>query len=242
MTKTINPDRLTYEKARSWGYFFHRQTWHLLALLVLVPGTWLLARPFLDGSRWLGWTDLTWFWLAIGLAVVHQVVVWIVFRLQIGWATLTRVFGRADLVIWGILFQTLLTGRIAAIIGLGQTTQNTLPVPRTLALILAFILLLSFAYLIWSVFKYFGLVRAMVGDHFRIKYRQMPLEDRGIFKYSSNAMYTFGFLVLWAIGLIHLSVPALLLAAFNHIYIWVHYFCTEKPDMVLIFGDEMDQI
>ena len=233
-----DPEKLLYPQARSMAYFFHRQVYHLLALLALVPATWLLGRPFLDDVQWLGITNTTWFWLSIGLAVVHQVVVWIVFRLQIGWATLTRVFGRADLVIWGILFQTILTGRIMSVIGLAQTTQNTLPAPRTLAMVLAFILLVPFVYLIWSVFRYFGLVRAMVGDHFRIKYRQMPLEDRGIFKYSSNAMYTFGFLVLWAIGLIHLSIPALLLAAFNHIYIWVHYFCTEKPDMQIIFGSE----
>lgn len=231
-----DPEKLIYPQARTMSYFFHRQLWHLLSLFVLVPATWLLARTFLDDVRWLGLTNTSWFWLSIGLAVVHQVVVWIVFRLQIGWATLTRIFGQADLIVWGFLFQVLLTGRIVAVIGLAQTTQNTLPVPRTLAMVVAFILLVPFVYLIWSVFRYFGLVRAMVGDHFRIKYRQMPLEDRGIFRYSSNAMYTFGFLVLWAIGLIHLSIPALLLAAFNHIFIWIHYYCTEKPDMKIIFG------
>lgn len=233
-----NPEKLSYPQARSMTYFFHRQIWHLLALLVLVPTTWLLARPFLDNAQWLGWTNTTWFWLSIGLAIIHQVVVWIVFRLQIGWATLTRIFGRADLVIWGILFQTLLTGRIMAVIGLAQTTQHSLLIPRALAVVIALIMLVPFVYTIWSVIKYFGLVRAMVGDHFRIKYRQMPLEDRGVFKYCSNAMYSFGFLVLWVIGLIHLSVPALLLAAFNHVYIWVHYFCTEKPDMKIIFGHD----
>jgi hypothetical protein len=234
----IDPEKLWYPHARSASFFFYRQVWHLLALLVLVPSTWLLVRPFLDDGRWLGLTNTSWFWLSIGLAVVHQVVVWIVFRLQIGWATLTRVFGRADLVIWGVLFQTLLTGRIVAVIGLAQSTQNSLPISHTLAIVIALFLIIPFVYTIWSVFKYFGLVRAMVGDHFRIKYRQMPLEDRGIFKYSSNAMYTFGFLALWVIGLLHLSIPALLLAAFNHIYIWVHYFCTEKPDMEIIFDHQ----
>jgi len=29
---------------------------------------------------------------------------------------------------------------------------------------------------------------------------------------------------------------ALLLAGFNHLYIWVHYYCTEKPDMERIYG------
>ncbi len=233
-----NPEKLCYPQARSTSYFFHRQAWHLLALLILVPGTWLLAHPFLDDGWWLGWTNTTWFWLSIGLAVVHQVAAWIVFRLQIGWATLTRVFGRADLVVWGILFQILFIGRMAVVVPLAQATDKTLPIPRPLAVVVALCLLIPFVYTIWSVFKYFGLVRAMVGDHFRMKYREMPLENRGMFKYSSNAMYTFGAFALWAIGLMHLSVPALLLAAFNHIYVWVHYFCTEKPDMDIIYDHE----
>jgi len=32
------------------------------------------------------------------------------------------------------------------------------------------------------------------------------------------------------------ATAALVLAAFCHAYIWVHYFCTEKPDMKRIYG------
>ena len=49
-------------------------------------------------------------------------------------------------------------------------------------------------------------------------------------------MYTVGFLILWAPAVALASGPALLLAAFNHAYIWVHYLCTERPDMRRIYG------
>ena len=40
-------------------------------------------------------------------------------------------------------------------------------------------------------------------------------------------------------GLYASSQAALLAAAFNHAYIWVHYFCTELPDMKRIYGDQL---
>jgi len=230
-----NPDKLCYPQARSLSFFFHHQIWHLLALVILVPVSWQLAASHLDGA-WLGITADRWFWASVILSIVHQVVVWIVFRLQLGWATLTRVFGRVDLIIWGLIFLPLFASRIITLAGLAQATQGTLVVNSVLAGGIAVVLLIPSLYTFYSVFRYFGLTRAMVGDHFRLRYRQMPLETRGIFKYSSNAMYAFGFLLLWSIALLNQSLPALVVAAFQHIYIWVHFYCTEKPDMDIIYG------
>lgn len=88
----------------------------------------------------------------------------------------------------------------------------------------------------YSVARYFGLGRATGLDHFDLSYRTMPLVKKGIFKYSSNAMYTFAIPVFWSFGLLAGSEGALLLALFNHLFIWVHYYCTEKPDMDYIYG------
>ncbi len=227
-------ETISYPEARSTAFFFHRQVWHLLALLILVPTTWWLASP------WLGEHDTGWFWLALGIPIAHQVVVWMVFRAQLGWGTLTKVFGRADMIVWGVLFLPLMIARLLSTAALAHATQGTLPLPTVLTTILAVLILIPAIYTGWSVVKYFGLLRAMVGDHFRIKYRQMPLEKRGIFKYSNNAMYSFGFLILWAIALLGQSIPALVVAGFQHAYIWVHYYCTEKPDMDIIFREEND--
>ena len=41
---------------------------------------------------------------------------------------------------------------------------------------------------------------------------------------------------LWGIALFAGSLAALAAALFQHAYIWVHYYCTEAPDMALIYG------
>ena len=49
---------------------------------------------------------------------------------------------------------------------------------------------------------------------------------------------------LWGIGtpawLWFASAAGLVAAAFNHLYIWVHYFATERPDMLRIYGGGED--
>jgi hypothetical protein len=97
--------------------------------------------------------------------------------------------------------------------------------------------LLPALYLFYSVKRYFSFKRAFGADHFDPAYRTMPFERRGIFRFSSNAMYVFGFLLLWVPGLWWNSSAALAVALLNHIYIWVHYFATELPDIRRIYGD-----
>ena len=50
-------------------------------------------------------------------------------------------------------------------------------------------------------------------------------------------MYIYGFLILYIPGLLLLSKAALLVAIFNHIFIWAHYYFTERPDMKKIYGN-----
>lgn len=232
-----NPKKLTYPQARSVAYFFHRQLWHLLYLLIFVPLTYFLSRTLLMEGSWLGLSTAQWFWASIIISIVHQVIVWVVFRLQLGWASLTRLFGSADLVVWGALFFPLFIGRIFLQVGLARSTPGTLAMPIPLATGISLILMLPALFTLWSVVRYFGVIRALVGDHFRLKYREMPLETRGIYRFSSNAMYTYVLLIFWAIALINRSLPALFMAFFHHAYIWVHYYCTEKPDMDIIYPD-----
>jgi hypothetical protein len=105
-----------------------------------------------------------------------------------------------------------------------------------LAYALGLLLFIPFAYTMYSVFNYFGIDRAYGIDHFDPSYRNKPFVKQGMFKYTDNAMYKFGFLILWAIALAFLSKAALLVAAFSHVYIWVHYYFTELPDTQHIYG------
>ena len=64
---------------------------------------------------------------------------------------------------------------------------------------------------------------------------------QGAFRYSSNAMYALVFLGLWAIALLTRSQAALAVALFQHAYIWVHWYCTEQPDGVVLYGRSQDE-
>ena len=56
-------------------------------------------------------------------------------------------------------------------------------------------------YAMYSVMRYFGMARAAGADHFDPKYRDMPLVRDGIFRYTSNGMYVYAFLLFWAIAI-----------------------------------------
>jgi hypothetical protein len=101
---------------------------------------------------------------------------------------------------------------------------------------LALILAAPTFYLFYSVKRYFGFRRAFGIDHFDEAYRSLPMVRKGIFRFTPNGMYAFGFFLLWIPGLWFGSRAALCVAAFNHLYIWVHYYCTERPDMRRIYG------
>ena len=222
------------------GFFFHGQIQHLMMLLLIVPGAWLLISPALDDGAFLGMSDRVWAALLIGIVVIHQVLVWLVFRGQICYSTFTRMFGRADLTVWGILFFPFLIARPLVLLGVGLSDCNSLGISRPLEIGVGVVLLIPVVYTLWSVGRYFGVERALGGDHFREKYGHMPMVREGAFKYNSNAMYSYVFLGLWAIALFCGSRAALGLALFQHAYIWVHVYCTENPDIEILYGPESD--
>ncbi len=217
------------------AFFFKRQFQHLLLVLVLVPGAWVLAIPNLDGGAFLGISDRTWLILCLATAVVHQVIGWLVFRGQLCFAIFTRWFGEKDLTVWGIIFLPFLAARPLALIGLAVADGGSLGWPRWLGMGLGLLLLMPTLYTGWSISKYFGLDRALGADHFRERYRHMGLVTQGIFAWSDNAMYMFAFFGLWAIALMANSRAALAVALFQHAYIWVHMFCTEEPDIQVLY-------
>ncbi len=101
--------------------------------------------------------------------------------------------------------------------------------------ILAFIIAILAVYLFYSVGRYFKTKRALGIDHFDISYSNRPFVKEGIYRFVNNGMYMFGVAIIWIPGLVYASKAALLSALFTHLYIWVHYYCTEKPDMKRIY-------
>ena len=238
------PADATIREARTLRFLLRGQLMHVAVLALLVITAYELAAPGLDskawfdhGDRsWLGVTATGWFWLNILVVVAHQVIVAVVFRIQLGWGVLTRWFGRADLLVWGVVFIPLLIARPFVIGGLAVADAGSMTMPRWLTAGLGWTMLVPVAYAGWSVARYFGIPRAIGGDHFRLEYRAMPMVDGGAFAWTPNAMYLIVFVGLWAIAFLAGSRIALIGALFQHAYIWVHYSFTEKPDMDLMYG------
>ena len=219
-----------------YGAIFHRQLLHgaLLALLLVLVALASRLPGVTEGELW-GGSARAWFWVAIMTAVAHQVYVWLAWRLELHAQAFTRLLPRAGFRVFKAVFAVLGLSRLM-VFPLAVANRGTVSLPWLLQWGLAVAFVFLSGYLFYSVFRYFGTDRAAGADHFHPEARTWPLVKQGIFRYSSNGMYVFGFLLLWVPGLVFESSGALVVAAFHHTYIWIHYHCTEKPDMRLIYG------
>ena len=223
------------------GHLWHGQFSHALLLAAMLPGAWLVAEPSLGDSAWLGVSDTAWFVAALAVPVVQQAAVALLWRGQLCHAWLTRAFGDAGFVVWGAIFFPLLIARPLLAVAVGAADAGTLAIPAGLGIGVGATLLIPALWTMHSVSKYFGFARALGGDHFFERYRTMPMVREGVFKYSSNAMYTFAFIGLWGLALMFRSRAALAVALFQHAYVWVHWYCTEQPDCVVLYGRSPDE-
>lgn len=218
---------------------FKYQLWHLLSLIVMLLVVHLClvnSSEMLNGTLWRISTK-TWFWLAIAVPVVHQIYVWLIWRLELYQRIFTKRYGlKRAFNIYAIGFTVLFVGRVITIIILANSNKNSLHINPIFAYAAAALITPLVIYLFYSVKKYFTIKRAYGIDHFDKHYSE-PFEKKGIFKYTNNGMYTVGLLILYLPGLLLLSKAAILAALFNHVYIWVHYYFTERPDMLEIYGD-----
>ncbi|TCL00019.1 phospholipid methyltransferase [Shimia isoporae] len=225
-------------RARSdWRDIIEGQPQHLGLALLLTVGAFALLSPADEGPRLLWLTAPQWAKISIILAIVHQVVVAFVFRLQLHRALLSRILGERDLEIWTRIFLPLLVARPVTVILTGWADDTSLNEPRWAEWLVGVAFIGLAGWVMHSVFKYFTIRRAVGGDHFRDEIVRMPMVSEGAFKFTSNAMYGLAFLGMWGIALVFDSWNALVVAFFQHCYIWVHWYCTEKPDMEWLYGN-----
>ena len=215
------------------------QFWHLLILIFFLGGIYYcvqLDEEVLSGQLW-GLSTKSWFIITLLVPITHQIYVLIFWRLQLYYNLVTENLGERAFRLYKVGFTVLILARPVSIICLAIANAWTLNINPLLSYGLSAVLLLPAVYLAYSIRKYFGIDRAFGIDHFEPeKYRDVPMVRKGIFKYSDNAMYVFGFMALWVPGILLQSKAALILALFNHLYIWVHFYCTELPDMRHIYG------
>jgi len=195
----------------------------LVTLSILVVYLWIsIGRP-----------QTIAFWIAFLVPVLHQIFVWITWRLELRTHAISNIMGLNGFV---FIFFILFGSRFISIGFLAWLDQGSLEMPLTPRVFSTFVLLAISLYAIFSVHKYFGLARAAGADHFEERYRDMPLVKKGIFQFTSNGMYVYAFLFFWAISFGFNSRAALIIAGFSHLYIWIHYFSTEKPDMDYLYN------
>jgi hypothetical protein len=208
------------------------------------PGIWTgqilhaTCLVFLVAAVWVIWTDLgdpfpTVFWIAVSFPVVHQLFVWLAWRLELQSSSTSKSIGfRGYLVIFFLLFG----GRFLSLLGLAWLDRGSLHLPLAPQIVITVALCVLGIYAMYSVKRFFGMTRAAGADHFDPRYRDMPFVREGMFRFTSNAMYLYAFLLFWAIAVGFDSSAALTVAAYSHVYIWVHFFSTEKPDMDYLYA------
>ena len=217
---------------------FEKQGRHVVLLALLVAAVAVISRgeEFRAGS-YQGISTTRWLWFSIAIPIIHQIWVVVCWRLELHHEWLSRHMGEWGFRIYAVVFAVLFVGRIYPIIGVSIANQGSLEVDQRILDAISLVIAVLAIYLFYSVARYFSFRRALGIDHFDPSYRDKPFVRQGIFRFTRNGMYTFGIAVVWLPGLLYASKAGLLAAAFSHLYIWVHYFCTEIPDMRRIYGD-----
>jgi len=214
-------------------FFFKNQIWHLGGTIVL----FYVGIQFVDFNNstktFLGTSASSWFMIAMSIPIIHQTYVWICWRSELCWKSISNTIGFKGYVIF---FFILIISRLSAIV-LCFVDYGSLYKPGLLSWIISIILFIPGAYTMYSVKKYFGFLRAAGADHFDPQYRDMPFEKRGIFKWSPNAMYVFAIGIPFAFAVATGSQSMFVIAIYTYISIWLHYFCTEKEDFKVIYGN-----
>ena len=215
------------------NFFFKRQIWHIGGTIVLFfIGTQIVDLDN-NSSTFLGISALSWFMIAMTIPLVHQVYVWLCWRSELCWKSISNSIGFKGYL---IVFFILIISRFSAVI-LCFVDYGSLYKPGWLAWIISIIIFIPGVYTMYSVKQYFGFIRAAGADHFDLKYKNMPFEKRGIFKWSSNAMYMFGLSIPFAFAISTGSESMFIVSVYSYISIWLHYFCTEKEDFKIIYGN-----
>ncbi len=222
---------------------FRYQIWHLLFLIIFIAAIQIFITDdvkAMSGTLW-GVSTKTWFWIAIGFPILHQIYVWIIWRLELYQSTFTSRYGvKKSFKLYKIGFAFLFVSRLISIIILAVSNRDSLLLNPYFIYLLAALITPLVIYLFYSVKKYFTIDRAFGIDHFDKNYNE-PYVKGGIFRFTENGMYIYGLMILYLPGLLLFSEAALIVALFNHIYIWVHYYCSERPDMKVIYGKMPDK-
>ena len=215
------------------SFFFKHQIWHLGGTLILFYIGTKFSGLQKNTNTFINLGAFGWFIIAMTIPLIHQAYVWVCWRSELCWKSISSTIGFKGYV---IIFFVLIISRLSAIV-LCFVDYGSLYTPGWFAWSLAVIIFIPGIYTMYSVKKYFGFLRAAGADHFDLKYRNMPFERRGIFKWTPNAMYVFAIGIPFGFAVATGSQSMFVVSIYTYISIWLHYFCTEKEDFKVIYGN-----
>jgi len=214
-------------------FFFKNQIWHIGGLTILFYLACQIVDFENDSNVLLGISSKNWFLFSMTTPLLHQVYVWLCWRSELCWKAISKTIGFKT---YAVIFIMLMILRLSSI-GLCFVDYGTWFTPGWIAWTISVLIFIPFIYTIYSIKKYFGFMRASGIDHFDTSYKNIPFERRGIFKWSSNAMYTFAIALFFGFAVSSGSKAVFVFAAYSYIGGWLHYFCTEKEDFKIIYGN-----
>ncbi len=204
-----------------------RQGFHLAGLLFLYLNLYVLLERYGAAQHWGLWALFT--------AGLHQGLVVVIWRRALLSPPVGKKALRARIALFAPAFALLLISRLVVTVLSSRDTAGTM-FPPAEASVIAMVLIAGLCgWTIYSVIRYFGLFRALGADHFVPAYRRLPLVKEGIFRYTPNAMYTFGTLLLLLPGIWYRSGPGVAIGLFHYLAVWIHYWATELPDMAYMY-------
>jgi len=215
------------------SFFFKHQIWHIGGLIVL----YYVALQMVDfetySNVFIGISAKSWFLFAMMTPLLHQGYVWLCWRSELCWKTISKTIGFKGYV---LIFFPIAILRFSSV-GLCFADYGTWFTPGWIAWGISVPIFVLFVYTMYSVKKYFGLMRATGIDHFDLSYKDKPFERRGIFKWTPNAMYVFTIPIFFGFAISTGSKAMFVFAVYTYIGVWLHYFCTEKEDFKVIYGN-----
>ena len=153
-------------------------------------GLHAVALTLLIGATWFVWNRMgspcpLAFWTAIAIPIVHQLFVWLAWRLELASSATSKAIGFNGYL---VLFFLLFGSRFVSLFVLAWIDTGSLGLQAIPRFAMTGVMTLLGIYAMYSVKRFFGMARAAGADHFDPKYRDMPLVKDGIFRYTSNGM------------------------------------------------------
>jgi len=149
------------------SFFFKNQIWHIGGLIVLYYVALQLVDFETDSNIFLGISAKNWFLFSMLTPLLHQGYVWLCWRSELCWKTISRTIGFKGYVLIFFIFAIL---RLFSV-GLCFADYGTWFTPGWIAWSISVLIFIPFVYTMYSVKKYFGFMRATGIDHFDPSYK-----------------------------------------------------------------------